>query len=70
MKITKANLTRCMKIENLSIRKAKLESLALSIGWHGSVWQAAMQEIQRLNELGVKTPLQKRYEESKVLVQE
>ena len=62
MKCTKANYTRVMKIENLSIRKWKLESIALDLCFHGSLWEAVMAEIKKLSEVGVKTPLQLRYE--------
>lgn len=58
MKITRANFTRIMKIEDLSKRKSKLQSLCLSIGWHGGVWQEAMDELDRLNKAGVKTALE------------
>lgn len=59
MKITQANLTRIMKIEDESKRKSKLQELCLSIGWHGGIWAEAMAELKRLNEKGVKTPLEK-----------
>lgn len=59
MKITKANLTRAMNEQDLSKRKAKLQSIALGIGHHGGIWQATIDEIDRLNAAGVKTPLEK-----------
>lgn len=58
MKITRSNLARIMGIENLSQRKAKLQSLCLAIGWHGGIWQDAVDELARLNKMGVKTPLE------------
>ena len=63
MQITQKNLNRIMRIDDLSKRKAKLQEMALSIGWHGSVWQSAMEEIKRLNDLGIMTPLEKKYAE-------
>lgn len=59
MKITRANFTRIMKIEDLSKRKSKLQSLCLSIGWHGGVWREAMNELKKLNDAGIKTALEK-----------
>lgn len=59
MKITKANLTRIMKIEDLSKRKAKLQDLCLSIGWHGGVWQEAMSELKKLDDAGIETALER-----------
>ena len=59
MKITRANLTRIMRISNLSKRKAKLQDFCLSIGWHGGVWQEAMDELKKLNDAGIKTALEK-----------
>lgn len=58
MKITRTNLDRIMKIENLSNRKSKLQDFCLSIGWHGGVWQEAMDELARLEKAGVKTALE------------
>ena len=58
MKITRANLTRIMKIEDPSKRKSKLQDLCLSIGWHGGVWREAMDELDRLNKAEVKTALE------------
>lgn len=58
MKITRTNFTRIMSIEDLSKRKAKLQELCLSIGWHGGVWQDAMNELDRLNKAGIKTALE------------
>lgn len=58
MKITQANLTRIMKIEDLSKRKSKLQDFCLSIGWHGGIWQEAMDELDRLNKAGIKTQLE------------
>ena len=60
MKITKANYNRIMKIDDLPKRKAKLEELLLSIGWHGGIWQDAKKEWSRLSEMGVKTALEKK----------
>ena len=62
MKITKSNLTRIMKIEDLAKRKAKLQVLVLSIGWHGDVWHKAKEEIERLENAGVKTALEMKFE--------
>lgn len=59
MKITQANLTRIMKIEDLSKRKAKLQEFCLSIGWHGGIWETAMQELKSLENAGIKTALEK-----------
>lgn len=60
MQINKANLTRIMHIEDLSKRKSKLQDYCLSLGWHGGYWQAAMNELDRLEKLGIKTALEKR----------
>ena len=59
MRITRANLTRIMQIEDLSKRKSKLQDLCLSIGWHGGVWQEAMDELDRMNKAGIKTALER-----------
>lgn len=59
MKCTKANFTKVMKIADLSLRKAKLQSMALDICWHGEIWNNCIKEISLLNDLGVKTPLEK-----------
>lgn len=61
MKITQANLTRIMKIEDLQTRKAKLQEMCLSIGWHGGVWELAMDELRKLEEIGIKTRLEEQY---------
>lgn len=61
MKITQANLTRIMKIEDLQTRKAKLQEMCLSIGWHGGVWEPAMDELRKLEEIGIKTRLEEQY---------
>ena len=58
MKITRTNFSRIMKIEDLPKRKAKLQELCLSVGWHGGVWQEAMNELDRLNKAGIKTALE------------
>ena len=58
MKITKANLTRIMKIEDLQTRKAKLQEMCLSIGLHGGVWESAMEELRKLEDIGIKTRLE------------
>lgn len=55
MKCIAANLTRVMKIEDLSLRKKKLQSMAMQICFHGDVWHKVMREIDRLNKSGVKT---------------
>ena len=62
MQISERNLNRIMKIEDLSKRKAKLQEFCLSIGWHGGIWENAMQELNRLNKMGIKTALEKSLE--------
>ena len=53
-------MKRIMKIDDLGKRKAKLQEMCLSIGWHGGIWQSAMDELNRLNSMGVKTPLEQK----------
>lgn len=59
MQISERNFKRIMNISDESKRKAKLQELCLSIGWHGETWQNAMNELRKLNEAGVKTALEK-----------
>lgn len=59
MQISERNYNRIMRIDDLSKRKAKLQEFCLSIGWHGDVWNKAMNEIDKLNKLGIKTALEK-----------
>lgn len=61
MEINQKNLNRILKIEDLSKRKAKLQELCLSIGHHGGVWKNAMQELDKLNEMNIKTALEKKF---------
>ena len=65
MKINMRNYNRIMKIDDLSIRKEKLESMCLSIDHHGAAFYMAMDEIKRLNEMGILTPLQKAFKAGK-----
>ena len=58
MQINKSNLIRIMNITDLSKRKAKLQEYCLSIGWHGGLWNQAMQELERLEAAGIKTALE------------
>lgn len=58
MQINQANLTRIMRITDLPQRKAKLQDYCLSIGWHGGLWNRAMQELKRLEAAGIKTALE------------
>lgn len=58
MQINQANLTRIMRITDLPKRKAKLQDYCLSIGWHGGLWNQAMQELKRLEAAGIKTTLE------------
>lgn len=60
MQISERNFKRIMKIENLETRKAKLQEFCLSFGWHGGIWENAMQELKTLNEKGIKTALEKK----------
>lgn len=60
MQITQRNYNRIMKIDDLARRKAKLQELCLSIGFHGGLWQEAMQELKKLEKQGVKTALELR----------
>lgn len=61
MKLTQRNFKKAMKENSLPKRKAMLESMALSICWHGGLWEDVMAEIKNLNESGVKTALQQKY---------
>ena len=65
MQISKSNLTRIMHITDLSKRKAKLQEYCLSIGWHGEYFFQAMNELKRLEALGIKTALETRLSENK-----
>ena len=59
MQITEKNFNKIMKIEDLSKRKAKLQEFCLSIGWHGGIWENAMNELKKLDAQGIKTALEK-----------
>lgn len=59
MKITQRNLTIAMKEQDPSKRKAKLQAIALGIGNHGGVWQAARDEVAKLTAAGIYTALEK-----------
>lgn len=58
MQITERNLNRILKIPDTATRKAKLQEFCLSIGFHGGPWVRAMEELEMLNQQGVKTPLE------------
>ncbi len=64
MQISEKNYNRIMRINDLSKRKAKLQEFCLSIGWHGGIFEKAMEELKKLNEMGVKTALEKAMEKS------
>lgn len=59
MQINERNYKRIMKIEDLSKRKFKLQLFCMSIGWHGEIWQNAMNELKNLEDSGIKTALEK-----------
>lgn len=44
MQISEKNYNRIMRIDDLSKRKAKLQEFCLSIGWHGGIFEKAMEE--------------------------
>lgn len=48
MQITERNFNKIMKIEDLSKRKAKLQEFCMSIGWHGGIWESAMNELKKI----------------------
>ena len=65
MQISQANLTRIMNITDLPKRKSKLQDFCLSIGWHGELFYQAMNELKRLESIGVKTALEQKLDNDK-----
>lgn len=55
--ITRYN--KAMQENDLSKRKGMLQTLCLKIGWHGEAWYLAMQGLDRLESIGVKSGAQK-----------
>lgn len=53
---------KAMEIADDGKRLAALENIALSICWHGGIWNEVMEQIKLLKAQGIKTPLQKAME--------